>query len=143
MNKHIQNAQSPANNDRRLINRYFGELEIRGLINLSYFSLYYSNKMDQRVQYTVSKLTTILTREIVDKFSDNKKYIHLLTILLQLLSTWMKTQQGSQKNKQIIEEVIKLLLYIFNFYKNPLNKEAFITVLIDINVIIYFIEDHS
>jgi len=75
-----------------LLNRYFGELEIRGLINLSYFSLYYTSYMDQRTQYRVSKLTAILTREIVEKYStDNKKYIHLLIIFLQLLSTWMKT----------------------------------------------------
>jgi len=38
--------------------------------------------MDQRIQYRVSKLTTILTREIVDKYFHNKKYIHLLIILL-------------------------------------------------------------
>jgi hypothetical protein len=77
--------------NKKLINKYFGELEIRGLINLSYYSLYYSNKMDKRTQERLSRLTTILTREIVDKFNHNKKYLHLLTTLLQLLSTWMKT----------------------------------------------------
>ena len=44
------------------------------------------------------------------------------------MSTWMKTHNGNQKNKKVIEDVIKLLLDIFNFYKSPLNKEAFITV---------------
>lgn len=27
--------------ERKLINQYFGELEIRGLINISYYSLYF------------------------------------------------------------------------------------------------------
>lgn len=47
------------------------------------------------------------------------------------MSTWMKTNNGNQKNKKVIEDVIKLLLDIFNFYKSPLNKEAFITVSIN------------
>jgi hypothetical protein len=46
--------------------------------------------LDAQLQYRVSKLTTILTREIVDKFNSDRRYIHLLTHLLQLLSTWMK-----------------------------------------------------
>jgi hypothetical protein len=76
----------------------------------------------------VSKLTTILTREIVDKFNHNKKYIHLLTLLLQLLSTWMKAQSKAFNNKAIISEVIKLLLFIYNINKAPLNRENVIMV---------------
>jgi len=55
--------------DHKLINQYFGELEIRGLIALSYFSIYYSNEMDQSISRRVSKLSIILTREIVGKFN--------------------------------------------------------------------------
>ncbi len=76
----------------------------------------------------MSKLTTILTREIVDKFNHNKKYIHLLTLLLQLLSTWMKAQSKAFNNKAIISEVIKLLLFIYNINKAPLNRENVIMV---------------
>eukprot|EP00347_Sterkiella_histriomuscorum_P013779 403363397 len=125
------NNNNQANNnqqqDRKLINKYFGELEIRGLVNISYFALYYFDQLDHQLQYRVSKLTTILTREIVQKFDKNKKYIHLLTLLLQILSIWMKNQSNQFNNKPLISEVIKLLLYIYNINKSPLNKENVIT----------------
>ena len=98
------------------------------MINISYFALYYHDQLDANLKYRVSKLTTILTREIVDKFYHDKRYIHLLTLLLQLLSTWMKTQSASFNNKTIINEVIKLLLFIYNINKSPLNRESVITV---------------
>lgn len=77
-----------------MINHYFGELEIRSLINISYFALYYFDQLEPSLQYRVSKLTTILTREFVQKFTSNKRYIHLLTLLLQILSIWMKSQNN-------------------------------------------------
>ncbi|CDW82512.1 wd g-beta repeat-containing protein [Stylonychia lemnae] len=121
---HAQNQQQ---NVRKLINQYFGELEIRGLVNISFFALYYFDQLDHTLQYRVSKLTTILTREIVDKFDKNKKYINLLTLLLQILSIWMKSQGNQFNNKPLISEVIKLLLYIYNINKSALNKENVIT----------------
>jgi len=80
------------------------------------------------VQQRLAKLTTSLTREIVEKFKTNKRYIHLLTTLLQMLSTWMKTNQTFFKSKSIIEDVIKLLLWISNYYETPLKTEKNITV---------------
>ena len=113
--------------DHKLINQYFGELEIRGLIIISYFSLYYAGEIDQDIARRSSKLIIILTREIVEKFQNNKKYIHLLAILLQLISTGMKIYHMTYKNTKILEDIIKLLLAIFNSYKPPINVENFIT----------------
>lgn len=83
--------------------------------------------MDQQVQERVSKLVVILIREVVNFFKDNKQYIHLLTILLYLLACNLKTANANFKRKAIMEDVVRLLLYIFNFYKPPLSKEQFIT----------------
>lgn len=80
--------------DKRIVNQYFGELEIRALICISCYSLYNNEHLDTTVQYRVSKLTTILTREVVEKFNTDRSYIYLLTHLLQLLSTWMKMQNS-------------------------------------------------
>ena len=72
---------------------FFGDLEIRGLINLSYYALYSPEnlpyfKVPSDVQNRLCKCTVILTREIMTKFTGNtREYQHLLTILLQLLQT--------------------------------------------------------
>jgi len=99
------------------MNSYFGELELRGLICLSYYALYNNDQLDSNLRYRVSKLTTILTREVVEKFNSDRRYIHLLTHLLQLLSVWMKTQNNQLNNKAMIGEVIRLLLVIYNMNK--------------------------
>ena len=41
-----QQSIQAVNNERKLINQYFGELEIRGLINISYYALYYNEQLD-------------------------------------------------------------------------------------------------
>ena len=96
---------------------------------MSYFALYSHEQLDVNLQYRISKLTTILTREIVSKFFEDRRYIHLLTHLLQLLSTWMKTKSSQFTNsKAMVGEVIRLLLFIYKINKSPLNRDAFITV---------------
>ena len=73
------------------INHFFGEIEIRGLVNLSYFSLYSMEgpdkyKIEVDVQNRLCKCTVILTRELMTKFTQNsKEHSNLLTILMQLL----------------------------------------------------------
>lgn len=84
--------------------------------------------MGQRDLDRVSKLVVILIREVVQQFQDSKDYIHLLTILLYLLQCNLKTANANFKRKAIMEDVVKLLLFIFNYYKPPLNREQFITV---------------
>ena len=56
------------------LTHFFGELEIRGLVNLSYFLLYSMDgpdqyKVDVDVQNRLCKCTVILTREIMTKFT--------------------------------------------------------------------------
>lgn len=60
------------------INHFFGELEIRGLVNLSYYALYSQDgpeqfRIDADVQNRLCKCTVILTREIMTKFTANNK----------------------------------------------------------------------
>jgi len=60
------------------INHFFGELEIRGLVNLSYYSLYSQDgpeqfRIDTDVQNRLCKCTVILTREIMTKFTAKDK----------------------------------------------------------------------
>lgn len=62
-----QNHPPLEQRSKPLIN-YSGELEIRGLIVISYYALYYHDQLDMNIKYRVSKLTTILTREIVERF---------------------------------------------------------------------------
>ena len=64
------------------VSKYFGELEIRGLIIISYFSLFYVQEIPEDISRRCSKLIILLTREVVTKFENNPKFIHLLTILL-------------------------------------------------------------
>ena len=59
----------------------------------------------------------LLSRWIVAKCIENKGYIHLLSILLQLLSTSIKIHHKNYENVKTIEDIIKLLLITYNFYK--------------------------
>ncbi len=79
------------------------------------------------MQYRVSKLTTILSREVVEKFGQDRSQIYLLTHLLQLLSTWMKMQNSQFSSKAMVGEVVRLLLFIYNINKSPLNRDSVIT----------------
>ena len=96
---------------------------MRGLVNLSYYSLHsqespQSYKIDVDVQNRLCKCTVILTREIMTKFTSNsKEYQNMLTILMQLLQTQMRAQVPTFKTKVIKEDVIKILLLIYDFYK--------------------------
>lgn len=47
--------------------KYFGELEIRGLIIISYYSLNYSDIVDTRIARRCSKMIILLSRRIVAK----------------------------------------------------------------------------
>jgi hypothetical protein len=47
--------------------------------------------------------------------------------LLYLLQCNLKTATDNFRKRAIIEDVITLLLFIFNFYKPALNREQFIT----------------
>ena len=117
---------------QRPLSHFFGELEIKGLINLSFYAFYCQIELDQHLNQRdldrVSKLVVILIREVVQQFQDSKDYIHLLTILLYLLQCNLKTANANFKRKAIMEDVVRLLLFIFNYYKPPLNREQFITV---------------
>lgn len=83
-------AQSQQSVDK-LINHFFGEFEIRGLVNLSYYALYTLKgeenlKIQSDVLNRLCKCTVILTREIMIKFTTNcNEYQNMLTILMQLL----------------------------------------------------------
>lgn len=66
----------------KTIKKYFGELEIWGLIIISYYSLIYSDSVDSWIARWCSKMIILLSRRIVAKCKTNKNYIHLLSILL-------------------------------------------------------------
>lgn len=101
----------------KTIKKYFGELEIWGLIIISYYSLIYSDSVDSRIARWCSKMIILLSWWIVSKCKTNKNYIHLLSILLQLLSTGIKIHHKNYENVKILEDIIKLLLCTYNFYK--------------------------
>jgi len=62
------------------------------------------------------------------KFTANsKEFQNLLTILMQLLQTQMRAQVATFKTKVIKEDVIKILLLIYDFYKKQLRDERFLT----------------
>ena len=119
--------------DGQGINRFFGELEIRGLVNLSHFSLWSMDgdpkyRIDTDVQNRLCKCTVILTREVMTKFTQNsKEHSNLLTILMQLLQTQMRARVPTLQIKVIKEDVIKILLRIYDFYKRQLKDERFLT----------------
>lgn len=81
---------------RSSINHFFGEIEVRGLINLSYYSLASQDgpeklKVDVDIQNRLCKCTVILTREAMSNFTANsKEHQNLLTILMQLLQAQMR-----------------------------------------------------
>lgn len=75
-------VQVPIQSEKLLINNYFGELELRALICISFFTQYNNDQLDVNLRYRASKLTIILTRELVQKFNQDRRYIHLLTHLL-------------------------------------------------------------
>ena len=106
-------------------------MEIRGLISLSSYAFYCQNDqmqtLEKQVLERVSKLVIILIKEVVQRFQDNKRHIHLLTTLLYSLQCNLKTATDNFKQRAIIEDVVTLLLYIFNFYKQALNRECFLT----------------
>ena len=55
----------PSQSEKLLINNYFGELELRALICISFFTQYNNDQLDVNLRYRASKLTIILTRELV------------------------------------------------------------------------------
>ena len=127
----VGGAAGQAQTRSRPLSHFFGELEIKGLINVSFYAFYCQVELNlhlgQRDLDRVSKLVVILIREVVQEFQDRKDYIHLLTILLYLLQCNLKTATANFKRKAIMEDVVRLLLFIFNYYKPPLNRELFIT----------------
>ena len=133
--KHGHNlpTQAAAVSADKSINHFFGELEIRGLVNLSYYALYSQDgpeqyRIETDVQNRLCKCTVILTREIMTKFTSNsKEHQNLLTILMQLLQTQMRAEVPTFKTKVIKEDVIKILLLIYDFYKKQLRDERFLT----------------
>ena len=103
--------------DHTMLTKYFGELEIRGLIIISYYSLNYVQYVDPKIARRCSKLIIMLTRITVTQAHKNKMYMHLLNILLQLLSTGIRIYQMTYENEEISEDIIKLLLHTYNDYK--------------------------
>lgn len=62
------------------------------------------------------------------KFTTNcNEYQNMLTILMQLLQTQMRAQVPTFKTKVIKEDVIKILLMIYDFHKKALKDERFLT----------------
>ena len=61
----------PARGGNRALSDFFGELEVKGLINVSYFAFYCQETtpfLSQRDLERVSKLVVILIREVVQQF---------------------------------------------------------------------------
>ena len=80
------------------------------------------------VQNRLCKCTVILTREIMSKFTLNSnEYQNLLTILMHLLQTQIRAKVPTFKTKVIKEDVIKILLLIYDFHKKQLKDEKFLT----------------
>lgn len=85
-------------------------------------------RIDTDVQNRLCKCTVILTREIMAKFTQSsQEYSNLLTILMQLLQTQMRAKVPTFQTKVIKEDVIKILLRIYDFYKKQLRDEKFLT----------------
>jgi len=104
--------------DHFVLTKYFGELEIRGLIIISYYSLNYVQYVDTKIARRCSKLIIMLTRITVGQSHNNRMYMHLLSILLQLLSTGIRIYHMTYENEEMLEDIIKLLLHTYNDY-NP------------------------
>jgi hypothetical protein len=117
------NIQDDVELNQKKIKKYFGELEIRGLIIISYYSLIYSDSVDSRIARRCSKMIILLSRRIVVKCKTNKNYIHLLSILLQLLSTGIKIHHKNYENVKVLEDIIKLLLCTYNFYNSSIQSD--------------------
>ena len=100
-----------------VLSKCFGELEIWGLIIISYYSLNYADLVDSWIARRCSKLIILLTRKIVIQSKDNPQFIHLLSILLQLVSTGIKIHHKNYENVKILEDIIKLLLTTYNNYR--------------------------
>lgn len=103
--------------DYTTLTKHFGELEIRGLIIISYYSLNYVQYVDPKIARRCSKLIIMLTRITVTQSKDNRMYMHLLSILLQLLSTGIRIYHMTYENEEMLEDIIKLLLHTYNDYK--------------------------
>lgn len=129
----IQNFGLNSNKDHSALTKYFGELEIRGLIIISYYSLNYVQYVDPKIARRCSKLIIMLTRITVTQARDNKMYMHLLSILLQLLSTGIRIYHMTYENKEILEDIIKLLLHTYNDYKPSAQAEHLNIKLNDFN----------
>jgi len=68
------------------------------------------------------------------KFTANcNEYQNMLTILMQLLQTQMRAQVPTFKTKVIKEDVIKILLLIYDFHKKQLKDERFLTRVVSQN----------
>lgn len=59
----------------------------------------------------------MLTRITVTQARNNKTYMHLLSILLQLLSTGIRIYHMTYENEEMLEDIMKLLLHTYNDYK--------------------------
>ena len=104
--------------DNFSLTKYFGELEIRGLIIISYYSLNYVQYVDPKIARRWSKLIIMLTRITFSQAKKNRSYIHLLSILFQLLSTGIRIYHMTYENEEMLDDIMKLLLHAYNDY-NP------------------------
>lgn len=66
----------------------FGDLEIRCLITITNISEHFRELINDEIVRKVSKVVAFLSKEIISQFRDKSnaaKYIHFLTVLLQIL----------------------------------------------------------
>ena len=113
----IPNYDIGSHQDSIALTKYFGELEIRGLIIISYYSLNYVQYVDSKIARRWSKLIIMLTRITFTQTKKNKMYMHLLSILFQLLSTGIRIYHMTYENEEMTEDIMKLLLHAYNDYK--------------------------
>lgn len=113
---------------------FFGELELRSLVNLCYFTQML--KSDPRsielssVMERVVKLMIILIGEIiaVKESKDNNLAVGLLTMLMQCLHMTIKPnkQIKTLEQRDLFDDMIGNNLKIFNFYSPRLKDREFI-----------------
>ena len=114
---------------------FFGELELRSLVNLCYLThmLKTNAKANElsSVMDRVVKLVIILIGEIiaVKESKDNKLTVGLLTVLMQCLHMTIKPSSGVAKTleqRDLFNDMVGNNLKIFNFYSPRLKDGEFI-----------------
>lgn len=74
-------------------------------------------KLSQKVIDRCGKLVIIVIRDIVQQFKGSSEHVHLLTALMSPLQFSLKISPDNFKNQSLMEDVVKLLLFMFNYYK--------------------------